>query len=271
MRTRQATIREIDEFSRQKFQEAFEKINENFQFTFQQAVRRWTGIHAAHRRIEPSESGIDVVASPPGKKLQNVLLLSGGEKALTALSLLVGIFQYQPSPFCILDEVDAPLDEANVGRFTRTGKGDVRADAIHRHHSQQENHGCVSGDVWRDHAGARRLKNCLRQVRTGRKYDSGDGVTGGVRRILWSAVIGAAIEAPLAIGLINSRHGIDNAYSRSDGMPDCTFAGGSITRRSRTADFQRKRSRMAASPCFFHSRVHFFNGHVDGLDCQRKN
>ena len=69
-----------------------------------------------------AESGIDVVASPPGKKLQNVLLLSGGEKALTALSLLVGIFQYQPSPFCILDEVDAPLDEANIGRFTELGK-----------------------------------------------------------------------------------------------------------------------------------------------------
>jgi chromosome segregation protein len=62
------------------------------------------------------------VASPPGKKLQNVLLLSGGEKALTALSLLVGIFQYQPSPFCILDEVDAPLDEANIGRFTELVK-----------------------------------------------------------------------------------------------------------------------------------------------------
>jgi chromosome segregation protein len=64
-----------------------------------------------------AESGIDVVASPPGKKLQNVLLLSGGEKALTALSLLVGIFQYQPAPFCVLDEVDAALDETNVGRL----------------------------------------------------------------------------------------------------------------------------------------------------------
>jgi chromosome segregation protein len=114
----QATIKEIDTFSRQKFEEAFHKINENFQTTFRKLFGGGYALMRLTDEDNSAESGIDVVASPPGKKLQNVLLLSGGEKALTALALLVGIFQYQPSPFCILDEVDAPLDEANIGRFT---------------------------------------------------------------------------------------------------------------------------------------------------------
>jgi chromosome segregation protein len=118
----QATIKEIDTFSRQKFEEAFHKINENFQATFRKLFGGGQGFMRLTDEENSAESGIDVVASPPGKKLQNVLLLSGGEKALTALALLVGIFQYQPSPFCILDEVDAPLDEANIGRFTELVK-----------------------------------------------------------------------------------------------------------------------------------------------------
>ena len=115
----QASIREIDDVSRTKFDQAFAVINENFSVTFAklfgggQAFMRLTDAENA------AESGIDIVASPPGKKLQNILLLSGGEKALTALSLLVGIFQFQPAPFCVLDEVDAPLDETNVGRFAK--------------------------------------------------------------------------------------------------------------------------------------------------------
>ena len=113
-----ATIREIDQVSRQKFEEAFNRINENFQSTFRKLFGGGHGFMRLTDLENSAESGIDVVASPPGKKLQNVLLLSGGEKALTALALLVGIFQYTPSPFCILDEVDAPLDEANIARFT---------------------------------------------------------------------------------------------------------------------------------------------------------
>ena len=115
----QASIKEIDDVSRLKFDEAFKVINENFSITF---TKLFGGGHASMKLTDAensNESGIDIVASPPGKKMQNILLLSGGEKALTALSLLVGIFQFQPAPFCILDEVDAPLDETNVGRFAK--------------------------------------------------------------------------------------------------------------------------------------------------------
>jgi chromosome segregation protein len=114
----QNTIKEIEVVSRQKFEEAFVAINENFGKTFSKLFGGGQAFLRLTDQENSMESGLDVVASPPGKKLQNVLLLSGGEKALTAFALLVGIFQYVPSPFCILDEVDAPLDEANVGRFT---------------------------------------------------------------------------------------------------------------------------------------------------------
>jgi chromosome segregation protein len=114
----QETIKEIEQISRTKFDEAFARINENFGHVF---TRLFHGGQAFLRLTDEenqAESGLEIVASPPGKKLQNVLLLSGGEKALTALALLVGIFQFQPSPFCILDEVDAALDETNVGRLS---------------------------------------------------------------------------------------------------------------------------------------------------------
>ena len=110
-------IQRIDSTSRQKFLEALEGINHHFGGTFKQL---FGGGHAGLRLIDENdvlESGIDIIAQPPGKKLQNVLLLSGGEKAMTAIAIMFAIFRYKPSPFCLLDEVDAPLDEANVGRF----------------------------------------------------------------------------------------------------------------------------------------------------------
>ncbi|MFZ3216402.1 MAG: chromosome segregation protein SMC [Candidatus Acidiferrales bacterium] len=115
----QLTITELDQVSRRKFEEAFNFINAHFAIAFQSL---FGGGHGEMRLGEPDssgEAGIDIVAQPPGKRLQNILLLSGGEKALTALALLIAVFRYQPSPFCILDEVDAPLDEANVGRFNK--------------------------------------------------------------------------------------------------------------------------------------------------------
>ncbi len=115
----QQAIRELDEVSRQKFEEAFAMINANFAEAFRTLFGGGTGEMRLTEADSSGDAGIDIVAQPPGKRLQNVLLLSGGEKAMTALALLIAIFRYQPSPFCILDEVDAPLDEANVGRFTK--------------------------------------------------------------------------------------------------------------------------------------------------------
>jgi len=115
----QQAITELDQVCKQKFEEAFTAINQHFATAFHTLFGGGTGEMRLSEPDSSGEPGIDVVAQPPGKRLQNVLLLSGGEKAMTALALLIAIFRYQPSPFCILDEVDAPLDEANVGRFTK--------------------------------------------------------------------------------------------------------------------------------------------------------
>ena len=111
-------LREIKRRSRERFRHAFEEINKNFSALFQELFGGGRGEMSLIDADDVLESGIDVVAQPPGKRLQNVLLLSGGEKAMAALALVLGIFHYRPAPFCLLDEVDAPLDEANVGRFT---------------------------------------------------------------------------------------------------------------------------------------------------------
>ena len=117
MRDTTQAIDEIDTVCRGQFKDAFEEINGRFQNAF---IDLFGGGHGELRLIEQGENvdaGIEIVAQPPGKKLQNVLLLSGGEKALAALSLLIALFQFKPSPFCVLDEVDAPLDDANIDRF----------------------------------------------------------------------------------------------------------------------------------------------------------
>ena len=118
-----ATIKHIDETTRKRFREAFDQINANFQETFSTL---FGGGHAGLTLIDDTdvlETGIDIVASPPGKRLQSVQLLSGGEKALTAIALMFAIFKYKPSPFCVLDEIDAPLDDANIGRFVEMLRG----------------------------------------------------------------------------------------------------------------------------------------------------
>jgi chromosome segregation protein len=119
IRDTEKAIQEIDVETKRRFNDAFAAINANFREIFVTLFGGGTGEMRLTDEANAAESGIDIVASPPGKRLQNVLLLSGGEKALTALALLMAIFKYQPSPFCILDEVDAPLDEPNIQRLMK--------------------------------------------------------------------------------------------------------------------------------------------------------
>ncbi len=111
------TIEKIDQTTRKLFKETFEQVNEHFQENFK---RLFLGGKAELTLTDPEdilESGIDITASPLGKSMHNISLLSGGEKTMTAIALMFAILKVRPSPFCLLDEVDAPLDEANVVRF----------------------------------------------------------------------------------------------------------------------------------------------------------
>jgi chromosome segregation protein len=119
----ESTIQEINQTSEERFREAFDFINARFGEVFREA---FGGGQASLSLEDPKnllECGIEITAQPPGKSAKSLMLLSGGEKALTAISLLFAIFHFKPSPFCVLDEVDAPLDEANVGRFAAMVNG----------------------------------------------------------------------------------------------------------------------------------------------------
>ncbi len=118
LQTLDQAISKIDKESRLRFKETFDKINTGLQEKF---PKLFGGGHAYLELTEQDEleSGVNIIARPPGKKNSSIHLLSGGEKALTAVALVFSIFELNPAPFCLLDEVDAPLDDANVGRFSK--------------------------------------------------------------------------------------------------------------------------------------------------------
>src|SRR3954466_11191811 len=116
-------IKRIDETTKVRFSEAFRAIQENFQGTFGTLFGGGRAGLTLLDENDPLESGIEIIAQPPGKRLQSVQLLSGGEKALTAIALMFAMFKFKPSPFCLLDEIDAPLDDANIGRFVEMLRG----------------------------------------------------------------------------------------------------------------------------------------------------
>jgi chromosome segregation protein len=113
----QQTIVKLNRICRLRFRESFEAINEKFELIFPRLFRGGKAKLVLTDDNDLLDTGVDIIVQPPGKKLQSITLLSGGEKALTAVSLLFAIFLTKPSPFCFLDEVDAPLDDANIDRF----------------------------------------------------------------------------------------------------------------------------------------------------------
>ena len=111
------SIQELNQKGRERLLDAFEKVNRKFNNVY---TKLFNGGNAKLELIDsedPLEAGLEMLVSPPGKRLQSITLLSGGEQALTALSLIFAVFLTNPSPICVLDEVDAPLDDANVTRF----------------------------------------------------------------------------------------------------------------------------------------------------------
>ena len=112
------SIDEINRTSQEQFAVTFEQVRKNFAFTFQQLFGGGVARLELLAADDPLESGIEIVAQPPGTKLRGITLLSGGQRTLTAVALLFALYMVKPSPFCLLDELDAPLDESNIGRFT---------------------------------------------------------------------------------------------------------------------------------------------------------
>jgi chromosome segregation protein len=113
------TIRRINRSSRERFLQAFENIRRHYQDTFRVLFGGGRADLVLEEGEDVLECGVEILAQPPGKRLSSVRLLSGGERAMSAIALLFAIFRHQPSPFCLLDEVDAPLDDSNITRFTR--------------------------------------------------------------------------------------------------------------------------------------------------------
>ncbi len=161
----QNTIKEIEEISRGKFNEAFAIINANFTRTFKKLFGGGEAWMKLTDEENSAESGIDIVASPPGKKMQNVLLLSGGEKAMTALSLLVGIFQFAPAPVLHPRRGGRAAGRSQRNPLRRADARDEHGNPVHHHHAPQENDEHGAGAVWRHHAGTRRVAHRQRALR----------------------------------------------------------------------------------------------------------
>ena len=159
----------INRTTKELFADTFAKIRENFQVMFAELFGGGRANLMLIDESDPLESGIEIIAKPPGKQLQSVSLLSGGERTMTAVALLFAIYMVKPSPFCVLDEMDAPLDESNINRFIRILDRFRRPKPIRRHYPQQAHDRPRRHALRRHHGGAWRQQDRQRQVHhTGR-------------------------------------------------------------------------------------------------------
>ena len=171
-------INRINSQTRQMFVETFEKIRDNFRAMFVEVFGGGKADLILLDENDVLESGIEIVARPPGKQLQSISLLSGGEQTMVAVSLLFSIYQVKPSPFCVLDELDAPLDEANVIRFVKILQRFLGHSqfVIITHNKRTIGDGGHS--LRRDDAGARREQDRQREIPQGSRATGGDGTAG---------------------------------------------------------------------------------------------
>ena len=174
--TLEDAIRRIDRETREQLQETYDTVNRHFGELFPQLF----GGGEARLILTGDEildAGIQIMAQPPGKKNSTIHLLSGGEKALTAIALVFAMFQLNPAPFCMLDEVDAPLDDCNTERFCEHGQAHVGADPVRLHHPQQDRHGNGAATDRRHHAGAGRFARGRSGYRRGAAHDRKRGLS----------------------------------------------------------------------------------------------
>ena len=167
------TITKINNTTKTLFAETFEKIRVNFAEMFTELFGGGKANLLLVDESDPLESGIDIIARPPGKQLQSITLLSGGERTMTAVALLFSIYMVKPAPFCVLDEMDAPLDESNINRFIKILDRFVGQSPIRRHLAQQAHDRPGRRALWRDHGRARRVEARGREIQQARRKPGG--------------------------------------------------------------------------------------------------
>ena len=213
MDTLEDAIRKIDLETRDLLQQTFDQVNEHFGRMFP------TLFGGGNARLvmtgdEILDAGVQVMAQPPGKKNSTIHLLSGGEKALTAIALVFAIFQLNPAPFCLLDEVDAPLDDANTERYCKLVTEMSERHAVPLHHAQQDRDGDGRAADRRDDAGAGRVAH--RRGRHGRGGQPGRGGLSAARPLRWRCARRSLGGCSVPGGGVRARrHGTDALGQRA--------------------------------------------------------